>query len=98
MDIIKPLADQTVSKMNTDVTFTCELNKPNTKVVWYKGRTSISADDTKYTIGNDGCVYHLTVKGVKPDDESDYTMNFKDKKSTAELFVDGMLCTFIDIP
>lgn len=76
--------------MDIDVTFTCELTKPNVKVAWSKGKTPITADDTKYTITNIDCEYTLVVKGVKPEDESDYSIMVKNKKSTAELFLDGM--------
>lgn len=94
VDIIKPLEDQTVENMDIDVSFTCELSKPDVKVSWVKGKTPISKDDSKYTISNTGCVYTLTVKEVKPEDESDYTINVKDKKSTAELFIDGELSSY----
>lgn len=91
VDIVKPLEDQTVEQMDIDVSFTCELTKPNTKVYWYKGKVPITPEDNKYTITNIDCQYTLTVKGVKPDDESDYTIDVKGKKSTAELFIDSKL-------
>ena len=89
VDIVKELEDQTAEEVDVDVTFTCELSKPNVKVEWCKGKKPISTDDKKYTISNVSCEYTLTVKGVKPDDESDYTILVKNKKSTAELYLDG---------
>lgn len=89
VDIVKPLKDQTATQENVDVTFTCELSKPNVKVAWSKGKSPVSADDSKYTITSVDCEYSLTVRGVKPEDESDYTVLVKSKKSTAELFLDG---------
>lgn len=78
--------------MDVDVTFTCELTKPNTKVTWYKGKVPINSEDNKFTISNVDCQYTLTVKNIQPHDESDYTIDVKGKKSTAELFIDGMSC------
>jgi len=72
-----------------DVAFTCELSKPNVKVAWFKGKEPVTNGD-KYTITNVNCQYSLLIKGVQPEDESDYTVEVKGKKSTAELFLDGM--------
>lgn len=88
VDIVKELEDQTVEQLSTDVTFTCELNKPNVKVTWAKGKTPIGPSE-KYTITSIDCKYTLLIKSVKPEDESDYTITVKAKKSTAELFIDG---------
>ena len=89
VNIVKELEDVTINKLSSDVTFTCELNKPNVKVVWSKGKTAI-ADSEKYTISNIDCNYTLTIRSTEPVDESDYTISVKGKTSTAELFIDGM--------
>lgn len=89
VEIIRGLEDQTAEDVNVDVTFTCELSQPDVKVDWLKGKTPITREDNKYTITNIDCEYTLVVKGVKPEDESDYSILVKSKKSTAELFLDG---------
>lgn len=74
---------------NVDASFTCTLSKPNVDVKWAKGKSPIFTDDKKYSISSVDCEYTLLVKGVKPDDESDYTVTVKSKKSTAQLFLEG---------
>lgn len=88
MDIVKGLDDQTVDQLDIDVSFTCKLNKPEAKVVWSKGQVPITESE-KYTITNIDCQYTLLIRGVRPEDESDYSISVKAKKSTAELFIDG---------
>lgn len=85
---MKGLEDETVEQLNTDVTFTCKLSKPKAKVVWSKGKNPI-VEGEKYTITNVDCQYTLRINDVTPEDESDYTISVKGKKSTAELFIDG---------
>jgi len=96
VDIVKGLEDQTAKQLDINVSFTCELSKPNVKVTWYKGKTPVTNTD-KYTITNVDCHYTLLIRGIRPDDESDYTVEVKGKKSTAELFIDGkvVLCCIL---
>lgn len=82
------LKDQRV-KEKQNATFTCELNKENAQVKWYKGGNEINTNDIKYKISIDGFKYNLQIHECEIEDTNDYTVSFRNKKSTAQLIVEG---------
>jgi hypothetical protein len=82
------LKDQKVKEKET-ATFTCELNKENAPVKWLKAGNEIASNNIKYKITVDGSKYSLQILECELEDINDYTISFKNKKSTARLEVEG---------
>ncbi len=56
-----PLKDITCTEKQT-VAFTCELNKPNVPVKWFKNGAEVSDVNAEgYELSTDGCKYTLKV-------------------------------------
>ena len=69
--------------------FTCQLNKENAPVKWYKNGTEIAQDDKKYKFITNGNKYSLEILDSQLSDISDYTIGLRGKKSSANLYVEG---------
>jgi hypothetical protein len=82
------LKDQKVKEKEV-ATFTCELNKENAPVKWFRGGNEINVNDIKYKIVIDGLRYNLQILECDLNDTNDYTVSFRNKKSTAQLTVEG---------
>jgi len=70
------------------------LNKENALVKWFKAGNEINSNDIKYKITIDGFKYTLEIVDCELDDTNDYSISFRNKKSTAQLSVDGKLWMF----
>lgn len=93
IEIIKHLQDQKV-KEKEPVTFTCELSKPGVKVSWLKDGFKISEEDG-FIVKVDGKTHTLTKVSATLEDAGKYMLIFEDKKSTANLGVEGLMLFFI---
>ncbi len=71
--------------------FSCELNKDNAHVKWFKAGNEINSNDIKYRIVAEKYKYSLHVIECEIEDMNDYTISFRNKKSTAQLIIDGLL-------
>jgi titin len=74
--------------------FTCGLNKENAPVKWFKNGTEITPDDKKYKFITNGNKYSLEILDSQLSDISDYSIGLRGKKSTANLYVEGMFKKF----
>ena len=84
----KPLTDQTCQEC-ANVSFTCQLSKPNKKVSWYMGEAEVTPNE-KYTVTVDGCTHTLTLKNVQMDEtNAEFTAKIGDESSSAKLTVNG---------
>lgn len=81
------LSEQHVEE-KTECHFTCELNKENVPVTWYKGTSKI-VPSHKYEIQDIGTSHTLVIKDVSKDDVAEYTVKIDDLQNTASLYVDG---------
>lgn len=67
--------------------FECEINKTDADVQWYRnGRVVVNSDKFKYVCN--GNKYSLEIKDCQLDDQTDYTISLRGRKSTANLIVE----------
>ena len=66
----------------------CEISKQDLTAKWKKGDVSIGGGD-KYQMVSEGGVHKLIINDVESDDDSEYTVVFRDVETTAKLFVKG---------
>lgn len=68
--------------------FECTLTKEVSKVMWFRG-AEIVTPGPKYEIIQDGSKHMLVINSCEFDDESQYSVEVSDKKSSARLSVEG---------
>ena len=99
MDFIRPLGNQEITSLPSDVTFECELSDGDaTDVIWSKGSKVIKAvsDREKYEVTREGATHKLVVKNVDSNDVGEYSIECNGKTSKAKLDVKCMyhlICT-----
>jgi hypothetical protein len=89
VEFLVKLKDVKVKEKETAV-FTCELNKENAPVKWFKSGTEIFSNDIKYKFVVDGSKYSLKIFDCELEDKNDYTISYRNKKSTANLEVEEL--------
>ncbi len=70
------------------VELTCEISDETAEVVWLKNMTPIKSEG-RFKITSRGQKRTLVISSAELDDESDYTVEVRDKTSTAKLTVEG---------
>ncbi len=70
------------------VTFKCKLSKSGQKVIWCKDGSPLSEKD--YKITSKDTEYSLTIPTASLDDAAEYSIQCKDEKSKALLFIKGI--------
>ena len=94
VEFLVKLKDVKVKEKETAV-FTCELNKENAPVKWFKSGTEIFSNDIKFKFVVDGSKYSLKIFDCELEDKNDYTISYRNKKSTANLEVEGSIVILI---
>lgn len=82
-----PLKDVSVPEKK-QAKFECTLTKEVSKVMWFRG-AEIVTPGPKYEIIEDGRKHMLVINSCEFDDESQYSVEVSDKKSSAFLSVEG---------
>ena len=101
---IKDLQDIKLTSIPKEVTFECELSKPNVPVAWYSGEKLLKRSE-KYDIKATGSSHRLVIHNAIGEDVGQYTaVAAKDIKSSANLSVEGKnhavictLCSYVTI-
>ena len=87
MEFTATLSEQNVEE-KSECHFTCELNKENVPVTWYKGTSQI-VPSKKYSVESVGTSHTLVIKDVDKKDVAQYSVQTGDLRSSAALHVDG---------
>lgn len=88
VEFVHKITNQTVKEKET-ATFSCQLNKENAQVKWFKGGLEILPTDNKYKYITDGNKYSLQILDCQLDDDNDYAIFYRGRKCLAHLQVDG---------
>lgn len=88
MEFVRKLSDVEVKEIPSTVTFQCELSKPDMVAKWFRDGKPLGESD-KYQMVVDGTVHKLVITDVDGEDEGDYSIVARGKKSEGELIVEG---------
>lgn len=88
MEFVRKLSDVEVKEIPSTVIFECELSKPDMVAKWFRDGKPLGESD-KYQMVVDGTVHKLVITDVDGEDEGDYSIVARGKKSEGELIVEG---------
>ena len=88
MGFVVPLEDVSVHEKK-QAKFECIITKDVSKVMWFRG-SDIITPSPKYELIDDGKKHMLIINSCEFDDESQYSIEVLDQKSSARLTVEGM--------
>lgn len=88
VEFIRKLTNVEVNEIPSKAIFECELSKPDIPVKWYKDNKTLPSND-KYKMVSEGPVHKLEISDVDGEDEGDYSVVARGKKSEGELIVEG---------
>uniref|UniRef100_A0A3B3RS12 Ig-like domain-containing protein n=1 Tax=Paramormyrops kingsleyae TaxID=1676925 RepID=A0A3B3RS12_9TELE len=78
------------AKEGESVTLRCELSKPGAPVEWRKGGVVLKSGD-KFLMKQKDCSVELKISDVKPEDSGEYCCQCGDKRTTANVQVNGRM-------
>ena len=87
VEIVAELTEQHVEEHKASY-FTCETNKEDVTVTWFKNNTEIIPSD-KHQFRNEGTTHSLIIMDTDKSDVAEYSVVVSDKKSSAKLHLDG---------
>lgn len=87
MGFVDPLKDVSVPEKK-QAKFECTVTREVSKVMWFRG-AEIVTPGPKYEIIDDGKKHMLIINSCEFDDETQYTVEVLDQKSSAQLMVEG---------
>jgi hypothetical protein len=87
VEFVHKLDNVRVKEKETAI-FSCELNKENAPVKWFKGGLEILPSDPKYKFVTDGFKCSLYILDCQLNDKNDYSISLRGRKSSADLEVD----------
>ncbi|KAK3083483.1 hypothetical protein FSP39_023775 [Pinctada imbricata] len=90
IEFIRKLEDIEVKEIPCSTIFECELSKPDMPAKWFLDGKPLTEGD-KYKMTVDGAVHRLQIDDIDGEDEGDYSIVVRGKKSEGELIVEGKL-------
>ncbi|XP_019626955.1 PREDICTED: titin-like [Branchiostoma belcheri] len=90
VDFAPGLEDQYAIENDAQATFSCKMTQPDAEATWYRSDEKIEASD-RYEIIADGYDHTLIIKNIQIKDETSYSCESRHRKTTAKLFVEGLL-------
>ena len=93
----KPLEDKEVIEKET-MTLTCELNKPNMPVQWFKDGKEVKPDKKRITVSMDQYLHQLVIADVTVEDAAKYTCKYGDVSTECTIKVEGRFYKKINFP
>lgn len=95
VEFVRKLSDVEVKEIPSTVTFECELSKPDIVAKWFRDGKPLGESD-KFQMVVDGTVHKLVITDVDGEDEGDYSIVARGKKSEGELIVEVPPQLFLD--
>ena len=83
----KPLEDKTCVEYD-NVEFTCEVNKPQKQVTWYRNDVELKPSD-KYQMTEENVTHTLRINSVPLDETGEISARVGDDRTAAKLTVKG---------
>jgi hypothetical protein len=88
LEFVRGLRDVEV-KEDAKVRLECELNRPDSKVEWFKDGEKLDLSDPNIKVESDGPVYRLTISGARLSDAAKYTVRTSGPTTSGKLFISG---------
>ncbi|CAH8650314.1 unnamed protein product [Schistosoma haematobium] len=87
VDFVRPLENQSITELPSDVVFECELSRPGMTLIWSKdGRDLNLSSRCVYSVIGEGdkafCIHRLTLIKVSPDEQGVYSARLVTGKKT----------------
>ena len=89
VEIVAELTEQHVEEHKASY-FTCEVNKPDVSVTWFKNDKEI-VPSQKHQLLDEGTTHKLIIIDTDKSDVGEYSVVVCDKKSSAKLHLDGKI-------
>lgn len=87
VEIVAELTEQHVEEHKASF-FTCEVNKPDVTVTWFKDSKPIVPTE-KHQLVDEGTTHTLIIMDTDKSDVAEYSVVVGDRRSSAQLHLDG---------
>lgn len=78
------------AEIGRTISLTCELSQAKGDVLWYKNGAEVKSSK-RFQIHADGVKRILTIKGLRAEDEGEYSCESRDDKSSVQVTPKGTL-------